>query len=224
MNCLIRGCQILQDGSFTPAELLIRDGRLVEIGPRVSDSGASVFTFENAVVLPGLVDVHVHLREPGFSYKATVASETKAAARGGFTALCAMPNLHPVPDSASHLAEELALIHRDAAVSVYPYGAITVGERGGELADLEAMAPDVIAFSDDGRGVQSAERMRAAMVRAQALGKLIVAHCEDEDLLRGGYIHDGAYARAHGHRGICSESEWGPIVPTRIYRRTAALK
>ena len=211
MNLVIRGCQVLENGSFTSAELLIRGGKLMEIGPHVSDSGLPVLTFEQAVVLPGLVDVHVHLREPGFSYKATVASETRAAARGGFTALCAMPNLDPVPDSAAHLEEELALLRRDAAVTVRPYGAITVGERGQALADLEAMAPYVAGFSDDGKGVQAPEMMRAAMVRAKALDKLIVAHCEDESLLRGGYIHDGTYAKAHGHRGICSESEWGPI-------------
>ncbi len=211
MDLVIRGCQVLENGSFTSAELLIRGGKLMEIGPHVSDSGLPVLTFEQAVVLPGLVDVHVHLREPGFSYKATVASETRAAARGGFTALCAMPNLDPVPDSAAHLEEELALLRRDAAVTVRPYGAITVGERGQALADLEAMAPYVAGFSDDGKGVQAPEMMRAAMVRAKALDKLIVAHCEDESLLRGGYIHDGTYAKAHGHRGICSESEWGPI-------------
>ena len=211
MDLVIRGCQVLENGSFTSAELLIRGGKLMEIGPHVSDSGLPVLTCEQAVVLPGLVDVHVHLREPGFSYKATVASETRAAARGGFTALCAMPNLDPVPDSAAHLEEELALLRRDAAVTVRPYGAITVGERGQALADLEAMAPYVAGFSDDGKGVQAPEMMRAAMVRAKALDKLIVAHCEDESLLRGGYIHDGTYAKAHGHRGICSESEWGPI-------------
>ena len=211
MDCVIRGCRVPRDGALTPAELLIRDGRLTELAPHVSDSGVPVFKFENAVVLPGLVDVHVHLREPGFSYKATIASETRAAARGGFTALCAMPNLNPVPDSAAHLSEELALIRRDAAVPVYPYGAITVGEKGEALSDLEAMAPDAVAFSDDGKGVQSPEMMRSAMVRAKALGKLIVAHCEDETLLHGGYIHDGDYAKAHGHRGICSKSEWGPI-------------
>ena len=163
------------------------------------------------VRLPGFCDVHVHLREPGFSYKETIRTGSLAAARGGFTAICAMPNLDPVPDSAAHLRPQLELIRRDAAVDVRPYGAITVGERGRELADLEALAPDVIAFSDDGRGVQDPGLMREAMLRAKALGKLIAAHCEDDSLLRGGYIHDGAYAAAHGHRGICSESEWRQI-------------
>ena len=162
-------------------------------------------------VFPGFCDVHVHLREPGFSYKETIASGTAAAARGGYTALCAMPNLNPVPDSAAHLAQEAALIARDARVRVLPYGAITVGERGEALADLEDMAPGVVAFSDDGRGVQSEDMMEEAMRRAKRLGKLVVAHCEDNSLLRGGYVHDGAWAAAHGHRGICSESEWRPI-------------
>ncbi|MCR4936330.1 MAG: dihydroorotase [Oscillospiraceae bacterium] len=161
--------------------------------------------------LPGFCDVHVHLREPGFSYKETIRSGSLAAARGGFTAVCAMPNLDPVPDCAEHLRPQLERIRRDAAVDVRPYGAITRGEQGRELADLEALAPQVIAFSDDGRGVQDPGLMREAMLRAKALGRLIAAHCEDNSLLRGGTIHDGAYAAAHGHRGICSESEWRPL-------------
>ena len=162
-------------------------------------------------LLPGFCDVHVHLREPGFSYKETIRTGSLAAARGGFTAVCAMPNLDPVPDCAAHLDMELELIARDAVIDVRPYGAVTRGEQGREIADLEAMAPHVIAFSDDGRGIQDPGLMREAMERAKALGKLIAAHCEDNSLLRGGYIHDGAYAAAHGHRGICSESEWRPI-------------
>ena len=162
-------------------------------------------------VFPGFADVHVHLREPGFSYKETIASGTRAAARGGYTAVCAMPNLNPVPDTAEHLAVQEERIARDACIGVYPYGAITLGEKGEALADLEVLAPRVCGFSDDGRGVQSWDRMKEAMVRAKALGKLIVAHCEDNSLLRGGYIHDGQYAAAHSHRGICSESEWRPI-------------
>ena len=163
------------------------------------------------MVLPGFADVHVHLREPGFSYKETIRTGTLAAARGGYTTVCAMPNLNPVPDSLAHLEQEAALIRRDAAVRVLPYGAITVGQQGESLAALAELAPQVVAFSDDGRGVQSEDMMRQAMLAAKGLGKLIVAHCEDNSLLRGGYIHDGAYARAHGHRGICSESEWGQI-------------
>ena len=163
------------------------------------------------IVFPGFADVHVHLREPGFSYKETIASGTRAAARGGYTAVCAMPNLNPVPDSDAHLAAEEAAIAAGAVIRVCPYGAITAGERGEALADLRAMAPRVCGFSDDGRGVQDRAMMKAAMEEAKALGKIIAAHCEDNALLRGGYIHDGGYARAHGHKGICSESEWGPI-------------
>ena len=162
-------------------------------------------------VFPGFCDVHVHFREPGFSYKETIRSGSLAAARGGYTAVCAMPNLDPVPDSREHLAEELAIIRRDALVRVYPYGALTMGEKGREPADLEAMADEAVAFSDDGKGVQSESMMRAVMEACARLGKVLAAHCEDESLLHGGYIHDGAYAAAHGHRGICSESEWGPI-------------
>ena len=165
----------------------------------------------NCVALPGFCDVHVHFREPGFSYKERIATGSAAAARGGYTAVCTMPNLNPVPDSPEHLAVQEALIAEQARIRVYPYGAITVGERGEELAELEALAPRVVAFSDDGRGVQNDDVMRAAMRTAKRLGKLIAAHCEDNRLLRGGYIHDGAYAAAHGHRGICSESEWGQI-------------
>ena len=163
------------------------------------------------IVFPGFADVHVHLREPGFSYKETIASGTRAAARGGYTAVCAMPNLNPVPDSDAHLAVQEAAIAAGAVIHVYPYGAITAGEQGETLADLRALAPLVCGFSDDGRGVQDRTMMKAAMAEAKALGKIIAAHCEDNALLRGGYIHDGQYARAHGHKGICSESEWGPI-------------
>ena len=166
---------------------------------------------DNIVVFPGFCDVHVHFREPGFSYKEKIASGSAAAARGGYTTVCTMPNLDPVPDSVESLRVQLDIIDRDAVIDVLPYGAITVGERGERLADLEGMAKYVVAFSDDGRGVQSEELMRGAMIRARSLGKLIAAHCEDNSLLRGGYIHDGKYAEEHGHRGICSESEWGPI-------------
>ena len=162
-------------------------------------------------VFPGFCDVHVHFREPGFSYKETIRSGSYASARGGYTAVCTMPNLNPVPDSVEHLQQQLQLIQDGACIHVYPYGAITVGQQGQAMADLEGMAPNVIAFSDDGRGVQSDEMMRKAMEEAKRLGKMIVAHCEVNDLLRGGYIHDGAYAKAHGHRGICSESEWVQI-------------
>ena len=175
------------------------------------EGGAFGFDDNGYAVFPGFCDVHVHFREPGFSYKETVASGCAAAAAGGYTAVCAMPNLNPVPDSQEHLEAELAVIGRDATINVLPYAAITVGQRGEQLAALEEMAADVAGFSDDGRGVQRDEMMREAMLRAKKLGKMIVAHCEVNELLRSGYIHDGAYARAHGHRGICSESEYRQI-------------
>ncbi len=162
-------------------------------------------------IFPGFCDVHVHFREPGFSYKETIATGSMAAARGGYTAVCTMPNLDPVPDSCEHLKVQQDIIDSDACIGVYPYGAITAGEKGETLADMAAMSGSVIAFSDDGHGVQSEDMMRQAMLKARDLGKLIVAHCEDNSLLRGGYIHDGQYAREHGHRGICSESEYGQI-------------
>ena len=174
-------------------------------------SAGEVPVSHHYTVFPGFCDVHVHLREPGFSYKETIASGTAAAARGGYTAVCPMPNLDPVPDSSERLAVQEALIKAQSKVRVYPYGAISVDERGERLSDMKALAPRVVAFSDDGRGVQNDELMRAAMRSAKGLGKLIAAHCEDNCLLRGGYIHDGDYARTHSHAGICSESEWGQI-------------
>ena len=162
-------------------------------------------------IFPGFCDVHVHFREPGFLLKETIQTGCASAAAGGYTAVCTMPNLDPVPDSPEHLQAELDAIRKDATIAVYPYAAITVGEKGEQLVDLEALAADAVAYSDDGRGVQNREMMKAAMLRAKAQGKLIAAHCEDNSLLFGGYIHDGEYAAAHGHKGICSESEWGPI-------------
>ena len=184
---------------------------LVGASSAIEKEGFSFFNSPEYSVLPGFCDVHVHFREPGFSYKETILSGSRAAARGGYTAVCTMPNLNPVPDSPETLQPQLDAIEKDALIAVYPYGAITKGEKGEVLADLEAMAPKVVGFSDDGRGVQSPLLMEQAMRKARELGKLIVAHCEDNSLLRGGYIHDGRYARDHGHRGICSESEWGPI-------------
>ena len=173
--------------------------------------GGSVYNSPEYVLLPGFCDVHVHFREPGFCYKETVETGSKAAAHGGYTAVCTMPNLNPVPDSREHLDLQLEAIKRDAVIKVFPYAAITVGEMGEKLSDMEDLAPLCIAFSDDGRGVQSDDMMREAMTKAKALGKMIVAHCEVNELLRGGYINDGEYAKAHGHRGICNESEWKQI-------------
>ncbi len=162
-------------------------------------------------IFPGFCDVHVHFREPGFSYKETILSGSAAAARGGYTAVCTMPNLNPVPDSAENLKKQLDIIETDSCINIYPYGSITVAQWGEKLSDMESLASDVVAFSDDGRGVQSDDTMRLAMRKAKALGKMIVAHCEDNSLLKGGYIHDGEYAKKHGHKGICSESEYKQI-------------
>ena len=183
----------------------------VSVSNCLKNDELSVFNSSKYHIFPGFCDVHVHFREPGFSYKETIVSGSLAAARSGYTAVCTMPNLNPVPDSVEHLDQQLKLIEEGACIHVYPYGAITVGEKGEVLADLEGMAPNAIAFSDDGRGVQSDDMMEEAMNRAKALDKMIVAHCEVNSLLRGGYIHEGEYAKAHGHRGICSESEWAQI-------------
>ena len=177
----------------------------------LADGGLSPVISKRYIIVPGLCDVHVHFREPGFSYKETIASGSAAAAHGGYTAVCTMPNLDPVPDSAEHLQVQLDAIKRGAAIKVLPYGAITVGEKGEKLADMEAMSDKVCAFSDDGKGVQNDEMMREAMTAAKSLGKIIAAHCEDNSLLFGGYIHDGEYARMHGHRGISSASEYKQI-------------
>lgn len=197
------------------AKLMINTISSMQNAPFVSSFletfGGSVYNSPRYVLLPGFCDVHVHFREPGFCYKETVETGSKAAAHGGYTAVCTMPNLNPVPDSREHLQLQLDAIKRDAVIKVFPYAAITVGEMGEQLSDMEDMSDDCIAFSDDGRGVQSDDMMRAAMKKAKALGKMIVAHCEVNELLHGGYIHDGEYAKAHGHRGICRESEWRQI-------------
>ena len=210
-DMLIKGCNVFIDGRFVPSDVEVQGGIVSRVEPAVvPNSGVPVFNY-SGIVVPGLVDVHVHLREPGFSFKETMETGTAAAARGGYTAVCAMPNLNPVPDSAEHLAVELEAIRRGAKVRVYPYGSLTVGERGLEMADISAMADAAVAYSDDGRGVQDEDMMRECMRAVAATGKLLAAHCEVDELLRGGYIHDGAYARAHGHRGICSESEWREV-------------
>ena len=203
MQMNLHGVNCWHDGTFT-----IQD---VSVDISSCDAGASAVSAGHCFLFPGFVDVHVHLREPGFLYKETIATGTAACARGGYSDVCAMPNLNPVPDSPATLAPQLEAIAKDARIRVYPYGSITLQQKGEKLADMEGMAKDVIAFSDDGRGVQDENLMRQAMLECKRLGKILVAHCEDNSLLRGGYIHDGEYAKAHGHRGICSESEWGPI-------------
>lgn len=216
MEIRLANARVYKNGVFLLQDLVISP-RMLQQGGR----GVSVFDFSSCFLLPGLVDAHVHLREPGFSYKETIATGTLAAARGGYSDVCAMPNLNPVPDRSETLRPQLDLIRRDARVRVHPYGAITAGEQGQALADLAGLAPYVVGFSDDGRGVQSESLMRQAMERARRLNRPIVAHCEDNRLLYGGYIHAGAYARRHGHPGICSESEWGPLArDLRLVRET----
>ena len=212
MDLLLTGGSVFRDGVFVPADVAVSEGRIVSVSPDLPRAGFSVIQLHEDLIVPGFVDVHVHLREPGFSYKETIASGTAAAAAGGYTAVCAMPNLNPVPDSRRHLREELKLIRRSARVRVYPYGAVTAGEGGGVLADLDGMAADVVGFSDDGRGVQSEALLRAAMERARELDLPIAAHCEVNGLLTpGGCVHDGRWARERGLPGISSESEWQMI-------------
>ena len=209
MNILLQNVNVYRSGAFHREDVSICGG-VFRFGRTVSDFD-QVRCCSSYFLFPGFADVHVHLREPGFSYKETIASGTRAAARGGYTAVCTMPNLNPSPDNLAALNVQRSLIRETACIRVLPYGTITVGEKGEQLSALREMAPYVVAFSDDGHGVQREEMMRQAMLQAKALGKLIVAHCEDNSLLHGGYIHAGSYAAAHGHRGICSESEWGPI-------------
>ena len=207
MQRRISGVNAYVGGRFIPSDIIIEGGKIVSVAPAKSPLSRESHLY----CVPGFTDVHVHLREPGFSYKETIATGSLAGARGGYTSLCAMPNLNPAPDSVAHLREQLEIIDRDAVIDVRPYGTITKNEAGAALSDMEALAEYVVAFSDDGHGVQSDGMMRAAMTKAKALGKLIAAHCEDNRLLRGGCVHDGAYARAHDLPGICSESEWGQI-------------
>ena len=210
MKTFYTNAKIFRNGRFEPGLIAVEGGRIAAAGePRPGDR---VVDLGGRHLVPGLVDVHVHLREPGFPQKETIATGTAAAARGGYTTVCSMPNLNPAPDTPATLGEQLEIIRRDAVVRVKPYGTITMGQRGcGELVDFAALAPQVVGFSDDGRGVQSAELMEEAMRRAAAVGKPIVAHCEVDELLHGGYIHDGVYCREHGHKGICSESEWRQV-------------
>lgn len=175
------------------------------------DAYKIIKTDDKYIRFPGFCDVHVHFREPGFSYKETIGTGSRAAAAGGYTAVCTMPNLSPVPDSVENLRLEQDIIDRDAVIAVYPYASITKSELGEELSDMEELRSKAVAFSDDGKGVQSEDMMRRAMEKAASLGKIIAAHCEVNGLLRGGYIHDGRYAAEHGHAGICSESEWREI-------------
>ncbi|MDR1131814.1 MAG: dihydroorotase [Oscillospiraceae bacterium] len=212
MKYLIRGGVLFHGGVLSEKDILIEDGLVSSIRSRLSPfPGAGVYDMHNCFILPGLTDVHVHLREPGFSYKETIGAGTAAAARGGFTTVCAMPNLDPVPDSPAHMERQLALIRRDALIRVLPYASITAGEKQRALSDMAALASSAVAFSDDGVGVESGEMMEKAMRRAKRLGKLIAAHCEVASLTRGGAVHDGKFAAGHGLTGNPSESEWREV-------------
>ncbi len=220
---LIRNAKIYRNGALQQGDLLIAEGRIAALGEALDAvEGAREVDASGCCLLPGLVDVHVHLREPGFTAKETIRTGTIAAAHGGYTAVCAMPNLLPVPDAPETLAVEEEAIRRDAVVRVYPYASITCRRRGaGRVVDFAALSDRVIGFSDDGCGVQEEAVMLEAMRGAKAAGRPIVAHCEVNELLRGGYIHDGAWCREHGHKGICSESEWRQVErDIELVRRT----
>ena len=206
MDLVLKNATIYNGGKFET-----KDVTLNCLNKLSSTQGGTISDFSNAYIFPGFCDVHVHLREPGFSYKETIKSGSLACAKGGYTAVCSMPNLNPVPDSKENIKKQLDIIEKDAVINVYPYASITKGQLGEELSDMQGLNELCIAFSDDGRGVQSDEMMESAMSKAKALGKMIVAHCEVNELLNGGYIHDGEYAKKHGHKGICSESEWKQI-------------
>ncbi len=213
MRLLLKGGQVYEHGQLVPMDLELTDGFVTARGVGIVSNVDKVFNCQGLAIFPGFTDVHVHLREPGFSYKETIATGTAACARGGYTTVGAMPNLNPAPDCAEHLEKQLEIIRRDALITVLPYGTITEGQKGeGCLTDMEALADDVIGFSDDGRGVKDANTMREAMLRCKAADSIIAAHCEDMSLIpAGGAIHDGAFAKEHGIPGIPSESEWGPI-------------
>ena len=213
MKFLLTGAQAYQGGKLKALDIAVENDRIIGVETGIEQTGFdAVFHVDGKVIVPGFVDVHVHLREPGFLQKETVATGTLAAARGGYTAVCSMPNLNPAPDSVENIKVQQDAIDKDALIHVYPYAAITIGQKGsGELTDIEALSEKCIAFSDDGKGVQKDELMLEAMKRVKNAGSMIAAHCEDESLLNGGYIHDGLYARENKHRGICSESEWGQV-------------
>lgn len=210
MNCILKNADVYICGKFKRTDIAVVDGRISFDMGAVGENSV-IFDFSDCIIIPGLTDVHVHLREPGFSYKETIKTGTAAAAHGGYTAVFSMPNLNPVPDSEENLKAQTDIIERDAKIAVYPYGAITRGEKGEELSDMEKLCDKVKAFSDDGRGVQNAEMMLRAMEFAAAHDKIIAAHCEVNELLNGGYVHDGEYAKKHNHRGICSASEYEQI-------------
>lgn len=211
MKVLLTNANVFIEGSFKRCDVALDNGRVVGFFKNGGAAFGQVIDLKNKYILPGFVDVHVHLREPGFFYKESIKTGTLAASSAGYTSVFAMPNLNPVPDCPENLEKELEIIKRDAVINVYPYAAITEGENGAHLTDFNALYGKAIAFSDDGRGVQDGEIMRRAMTEAAKLGAVIAAHAEDNTLLEGGYIHKGKYAAAHGHKGISSESEWSQV-------------
>lgn len=213
MTTLIKGAFCYTGAGFTKLDVLIKDGKIDTLGPSISSNGVdAVFYAQDKYLIPGFVDVHVHLREPGFSYKETIKTGTMAGAKGGYTAVCPMPNLNPVPDSVDNINVQLDIIKKDACINVYPFASITKGRQGrGELVDFESLKELAVGFSDDGTGIQLGEDMQRAMQECARLGKIISAHCEVNDLLKGGYIHDGEYCKVHNHKGICSASEYEQI-------------
>ena len=213
MTILVKDALVYMGDGFVKNDVLIKNSLIDAIGTSISANGVDrVFNAQDKFLIPGFVDVHVHLREPGFSYKETIKSGTSAAARAGYTAVCPMPNINPVPDCVENLKAETDIIDKDAVINVYPFASITKGRKGGgELVDFASLADKVVGFSDDGTGVQTADCMKEAMLRCAKLNKIISAHCEVNDLLRGGYIHDGEYCKKHNHKGICSASEYEQI-------------
>lgn len=212
MGMLIKNAFVYTGGDFIKNDVLIDGGKIAAIGVCFSPDTDTVIDAQGKYLIPAFADVHVHLREPGFSYKETIKAGTAAAAKAGYTAVCTMPNVNPVPDSVEGIGAQLDIIKRDAKIHVYPFASITKGRKGaGELVDFESLKDLAVGFSDDGCGVQGESDMKAAMTECAKLGKAISAHCEVNELLHGGYIHDGEYARLHGHKGICSESEWAQI-------------
>ena len=209
---LLKGGTVVAEGVSRKADVFVADGKIAAIGESLtSDAQTEIFDAEGCIVTYGLADVHVHLREPGYSAKETITTGTRAAARGGVTTVCSMPNLQPAPDAPETIAVEQQMIDEQAVIEVLPLATISSKRAGRELADIEALRPLSVAYSDDGNGIQTEPLMREAMKRIAAVGGIVAAHCEDDSLLHAGYIHDGKYAREHGHKGICSESEWGPI-------------
>lgn len=211
---ILRNCLLTYGEELTSADIEVIDGKIERItapGTIPSKSEYTDINIAGKLVHTGLCDVHVHLRQPGFEAKETIATGAAAALHGGFTAVCAMPNLNPTPDSIEHIEEELKFIHRDACIQVLPYASITIDRKGREIVDMNGLKQHAVAFSDDGSGVQDSSIMKKAMEKAACLDVIIAAHCEDNSLLYGGYIHDGEYAKTHNHKGICSESEWGQI-------------